>query len=92
MVEHVLDELGTLASLEVDDLRQGRVQVYSTVDGRVQRIVSDALEHGLERYERRYPRATGVVQGAVVVLNNRDGSILAETGGRQVYPGPRDVP
>jgi penicillin-binding protein 1A len=28
-----------------------------------------------------------VVQGAVVVLRNRDGSILAETGGRQVYQG-----
>ncbi len=87
VVEHVLDELGTRASLEIDDLRQGRVQVYSTVDGRVQRIVSDALEHGLERYERRYPRATGIVQGSVVVLNNRDGSILAETGGRQVFQG-----
>jgi penicillin-binding protein 1A len=53
----------------------------------VQRIVSDALEHGLERYERRHPAARRTLQGAVVVLNNRDGSILAETGGRQVYDG-----
>jgi penicillin-binding protein 1A len=59
--------------------------VYSTVDARVQRIVSDALEHGLERYEKRHPSARGLVQGSVVVLKNRDGSILAETGGRQVY-------
>jgi len=57
------------------------------VDGRVQRIVSDALEHGLASYEQRHPSARGVVQGAVVVLKNRDGSILAETGGRQVYAG-----
>ena len=48
---------------------------------------SDALEHGLARYERRHPSARGVVQGSVVVLRNRDGSILAETGGRQVYRG-----
>ena len=87
VVEHVLDELATEAGLDIDDLRQGHIQVYSTVDGRVQRIVSDALEHGLESYEKRYPRAKGVVQGSVVVLENRDGSILAETGGRQVYHG-----
>ena len=45
------------------------------------------LEHGLERYEQRHPDARGVVQGSVVVLKNRDGSVLAETGGRQVYQG-----
>jgi penicillin-binding protein 1A len=49
--------------------------------------VSDALEHGLARYEARHPAARGIVQGSVVVLRNRDGSILAETGGRQVYRG-----
>jgi penicillin-binding protein 1A len=88
VVEHVLDELKTShADLGIDDLLQGHLQVYSTVDARVQRIVSDALEHGLERYEQRHPRARGEVQGSIVVLKNRDGSILAETGGRQVYQG-----
>jgi penicillin-binding protein 1A len=88
VVEHVLDELTAgHADLGIDDLLQGRIQVYSTVDARVQRIVSDALEHGLERYEQRHPSARGVVQGSIVVLKNRDGSILAETGGRQVYHG-----
>jgi penicillin-binding protein 1A len=88
VIEHVLDELRAAhADLGIDDLLQGRVQVYSTVDARVQRIVADALEHGLARYEQRHPRARGEVQGSVVVLKNRDGSILAETGGRQVYQG-----
>ena len=88
VVEHVLDELKAVrADLSIDDLLQGQIQVYSTVDTRVQRIVSDALEHGLLRYEQRHPGARGVVQGSVVVLKNRDGSILAETGGRQVYHG-----
>jgi penicillin-binding protein 1A len=86
VVEHVLGELKAVhADLSLDDLLQGRIQVYSTVDARVQRIVSDALEHGLERYEKRHPSARGLVQGSIVVLRNRDGSILAETGGRQVY-------
>jgi penicillin-binding protein 1A len=88
VVEHVLDELKAVhADLSIDDLLQGHIQVYSTVDARVQRIASQALEHGLERYEQRHPRTRGVVQGSIVVLKNRDGSILAETGGRQVYHG-----
>jgi penicillin-binding protein 1A len=88
VVDHVLDELQDVhADLGIDDLLLGNIQVHSTVDARVQRIVSDALEHGLARYEARHPQALGVVQGSVVVLRNRDGGILAETGGRQVYRG-----
>jgi membrane peptidoglycan carboxypeptidase len=87
VVEHVLDELSSAHGVGIDDLLQGRIQVHATVDARVQRIASDALEHGLERYEQRHPSARGLVQGAIVVLSNRDGSILAETGGRQVYGG-----
>ena len=69
----------------VEDLLQGRIQVYSTVDLRVQQIANEALERGLELYEKRHPGAKGIIQGSVVVLRNRDASILAETGGRQFY-------
>lgn len=86
VVDSVLEELkGLGANLSINDLLQGRIQVYSTVDSRVQQIVNEALEHGLELYEKRHPRARGLVQGSVVVLKNRDASILAETGGRQFY-------
>jgi len=88
VVEHVLDELTAAESeLGIEDLRQGLIQVHATVDVRVQRIVSEALEQGLAHYERRHPRAAGLVQGSVVVLSNSDGRVLAETGGRQVYQG-----
>ena len=88
VIEHVLDELrASHAELSLDDLLQGRIQVFSTVDARIQHIASDALEHGLERYEARHPAVRGLVQGSVVVLNNRNGNILAEVGGRQVYRG-----
>jgi penicillin-binding protein 1A len=88
VVAHVLDELeAAYADLGVEDLLHGRIQVHSTVDARVQRIANDALQHGLERYEQRHPRARGLTQGAVVVLKNGDGSILAEVGGREVYQG-----
>ncbi len=85
-VDNVLKELSDLgADLSIKDLLQGRIQVYSTVDARVQHIVNEALEHGLELYEKRHPRAKGLVQGSAVVLGNRDARILAETGGRQFY-------
>ena len=88
VVENVLEELkGRGADLSIEDLLQGRIQVYSTVDARVQQIVNEALEHGLELYEKRHPSAKGLIQGSVVVLRNRDASILAETGGRQFYKG-----
>jgi len=85
-VDNVLDELTSRQpDLSVRDLLQGRIQVYSTVDARVQQIANEALEHGLALYEKRRPGARGLVQGSVVVLRNRDASILAETGGRQFY-------
>ena len=88
VVEHVLEELAVRhADLSVEDLLQGRIQVYATADARVQQIVNDALEHGLARYEKRHPRARGLIQGSVVVLHNRDGRILAEAGGRRVFNG-----
>jgi membrane peptidoglycan carboxypeptidase len=88
VVEHVLEEL-TLRhpDLSVEDLLQGRIQIYATADARVQHIVNDALEHGLAQYEERHPRARGLIQGSVVVLHNGDGRILAEAGGRQVFNG-----
>lgn len=86
VVDSALDELRTRhAAVNVEDLFQGRIQIYSTADARVQRIVSQALEHGLEAYEARHPKARGKIQGSIVVLRNSDASILAEAGGRQFY-------
>jgi penicillin-binding protein 1A len=88
VVAHVLHELtATYPDLSVEDLLHGRIHVDATVDARIQQIANDALRHGLERYEARHPAAAGTTQGAVVVLKNGDGSILAEVGGRLVYEG-----
>lgn len=86
LVASALDELRTRhPAVSLEDLYQGKIQVYATADARVQRIVSQALEHGLEAYEKRHPKARGVIQGSIVVLRNSDASILAEAGGRQFY-------
>ena len=86
VIGHILQEIkGRDAEAGVEDLLLGRIKVYSTVDARVQQIANQALERGLGLYEQRHPSAKGIIQGSVVVLRNRDASILAETGGRQVY-------
>lgn len=69
----------------VEDLFQGRISVRSTVDGRAQTIVNEALENGLALYEKRHRKSKGMIQGSVVVLRNADAAILAEAGGRQVF-------
>ena len=61
----------------------------ATVDMRIQEIASEALEKGLAGYEARHPRTQGTLQGAVVVLRNADGAILAEVGGRRLYGAKR---
>jgi penicillin-binding protein 1A len=91
-VENVLDELKSLdASLASDigisQLLEGRIQVHSTIDDRLQRFANAALENGLNLYEKRHPHNTELIQGSVVVLRNRDSAILAEVGGRRTYEG-----
>jgi penicillin-binding protein 1A len=91
-VGNVLDELkrldDTLASdIGINQLLQGRIQIHSTIDDRIQRLANAALESGLKLYERRHPQNTGLIQGSVVVLRNKDSAILAEAGGRRIYEG-----
>ncbi|MHB8910337.1 MAG: transglycosylase domain-containing protein [Syntrophales bacterium] len=88
VVENVLQDLkARSAGLSVEDLLQGRIHIYSTMDARVQQIMNEALEHGLERYEKRHPRSKGLIQGSVIVLKNHDAGILAVAGGRRFYNG-----
>jgi len=95
-VETTLEELKRLGpdlgtEMGIDQLLEGHVRVYSTVDNRIQRVANVALEHGLKAYEKRHPVSKGLIQGSVVVLRNSDSSILAETGGREVYKGRNTI-
>src|SRR5216684_2350239 len=90
-VENVLNELKGLdanfaSDIGIHQLLEGRIQIYSTIDDRIQRFANAALETGLKLYENRH-RNTGLIQGSVVVLRNSDSAILAEAGGRRSYKG-----
>jgi len=89
-VENVFNELKGLdaahaSDIGINQLLEGHIQIYSTIDDRIQRFANAALENGLNLYERRHPKNTGLIQGSVVVLRNSDSAILAEAGGRRRY-------
>lgn len=91
-VGNVIDELKRLdtalaADIGINQLLEGRIQVHSTIDDRIQRYANAALENGLQLYEKRHPKNAGMIQGSVVVLRNSDSAILGEAGGRRTYKG-----
>ncbi|MGC1617450.1 MAG: transglycosylase domain-containing protein [Candidatus Acidiferrum sp.] len=94
--ENVLEELKTLSlqlgpaaspELGIGQLSEGHIQVYSTIDSRIQQVTNTGLADGLMVYEKRHPRSAGLIQGSVVVLRNSDSAILAESGGWEVFEG-----
>src|ERR1700674_938693 len=60
-VENVLEELKGLGAnvtsdIGMNQLLEGRIQIYATIDERIQRLANAALENGLNLYERRHPK------------------------------------
>src|SRR5262249_30205036 len=86
-VEQALRELRRDGRWGLDALAAGRIFLASTIDNRIQVAANDALEAGLGRYEERHPDSGAWIQGAVVVLRNRDAALLALVGGRKRYRG-----
>jgi penicillin-binding protein 1A len=86
-VEQALRELRRDGRWGLEALAAGRVFLHSTLDNRIQVAANDALEAGLRRYEERHPETGAWIQGAVVVLRNRDAAVLALVGGRKRYRG-----
>jgi len=81
VVGNVLEEIKDLcADLSIEDSCRDRIQVYSTVG----RPGTANCERGTGARPRALREATpstkGLIQGSVVVLRNRDASILAEAG------------
>ncbi|MFP8874904.1 MAG: PBP1A family penicillin-binding protein [Myxococcota bacterium] len=63
------------------------LEIYSTLDPRLQRAAASALREGLAEVEERKPGiragdAAGELEGCIVVLRPQTGEILAMVGGR----------
>ena len=60
-------------------------RIDSTLDPMIQQAATESLEKGLAKLEKTYPHLTSSpepMQGAVVVLDPKTGSVLALAGGR----------
>ncbi len=71
----------------VGDFSRAGMRVFTTIDPLLQRHAQEALARGLESLESRFPstrRRSGEekLQGAMVVLDQRSGSVLDIVGGR----------
>lgn len=63
----------------MDALYKTEMQIYTTIDGRLQEAAHDALTEGIRRTEERN-RYKGL-QGAILALDPRTGGVLAMVGG-----------
>ncbi len=71
------------------DLLSEGLQIFTTVDPQIQKLVEHSLQTGIAKLEKNYKSlADGKLQGAAVVTNPANGEVLAMTGDRNPqYPG-----
>ncbi len=65
-----------------DVLYKEGLEVYTTLDIRIQQAARDAVERGLQELETRQGYAPHSVQGALLCMDARTGAIRAMVGGR----------
>ncbi|MDR2099395.1 MAG: transglycosylase domain-containing protein, partial [Campylobacteraceae bacterium] len=79
---YAVDEAIREASLLYDDVRSGGYKIYLSIDLKTQQMARDALEFGYQKIlERNKNINTTILNGAIVVLDNFSGDILALVGG-----------
>ena len=80
---YVVDEVVRRLSKKIKDLRSGGYKIYTTIDLDKQQIAKNALIHGYENIKKRAKSKEQVssLNGAMVVMNNKNGDILALIGG-----------
>ncbi|MDR1007857.1 MAG: PBP1A family penicillin-binding protein [Campylobacteraceae bacterium] len=79
---YAVDEAIREANILYDDVRSGGYKIYLGIDLKTQQLASEALEFGYQKILERYKDAnTSILNGAIVVLDNFNGDILALVGG-----------
>ncbi|MDR1554983.1 MAG: PBP1A family penicillin-binding protein [Campylobacteraceae bacterium] len=79
---YAVDEAIRQANLMYDDVRSGGYKIYLSIDLKTQQLANEALEFGYQKILERNKNANQSLQnGAIVVLDNFNGDILAIVGG-----------
>ncbi len=83
-VRRELEGLVAAGKVTATEASAAGLRLKLTRDSTAQRLAEEALFRQLERIEddRKFSGKEGELQGAVVVLDNRSGAILASVGGR----------
>lgn len=78
-VDYVLKEAQQLYSVEEDDLLRGGYSIYTTLDPNAQNIMEQTYAND-KFFQKDGPQQK--MQSSMVILNNKDGGIVAMIGGR----------
>ena len=79
---YVVDEVIKRASKKFTDLKTGGYKIYLGIDLKLQQLARKSLKVGYDGILTRYKDAnTSLLNGAMVVLDNKTGDVLAMVGG-----------
>lgn len=79
---YVVDEVIKTVSAEYGDLKKGGYQIYVNIDLKLQNLAQEALKIGYKgMLERAKDMDTSELNGAMVVVENNTGHVLAMVGG-----------
>ncbi len=79
---YIVDEVIKRAGSEFSDLKTGGYRIYTTIDLKLQQLARDSLKLGYDKIlERAKDSNNTKLNGAMVVLDNDTGNILAMVGG-----------
>ncbi len=79
---YVVDEAIKRASKKFTDLKTGGYKIYLGIDLKLQQLARKSLKVGYDGILTRYKDAnTSLLNGAMVVLDNKTGDVLAMVGG-----------
>lgn len=70
------------SQFQTADFRGAGLNIYTSLDPRIQSLAETALSEGLSRLERQYAIPSGTLEGAVVITQPDTGHVLAMVGGR----------
>ncbi len=80
---YVVDEIVRRFSKKIEDLKSGGYSIYTTIDLEFQDLAKKVLKEGYEAIVKRAdkPEQIDTLNGAMVVLENGSGDVLALVGG-----------
>jgi len=80
---YVVDEIIRRVGKNIKDLRRGGYKIYTTIDLDFQKMAKESLKEGYENIKKRAKNEEQIdsLNGAMVVMENKTGDILALIGG-----------